>query len=74
MKTKSFILLAVCYFIAAYHVKAQTYIPFVKEGKMWTEYWEADMPTSHGIEINKMDGDTFINNKVLLLMRLKFNY
>jgi len=63
MKTKSFILLAVCYFIASYHIKAQAYIPFVKEGKMWTEYWyEGDLPY-HGINSFIMQGDTIINSK-----------
>jgi hypothetical protein len=63
MKTKLFILLAVCYLIANTLVKAQAYIPFAKNGKMWTEYWyEGDLPY-HGINSFIMQGDTIINSK-----------
>jgi len=65
MKTKSFILLAVCYLIANTLVKAQVYIPFVKEGKMWTEAWyDCDIPIWHGIDTYVMQGDTLFNTKL----------
>jgi len=65
MKTKSFILLAVCYLIANTLVKAQAYIPFAKEGKIWTEVWEdGDYPIWHGIDTYVMKGDTLFNTKL----------
>jgi len=63
MKTKSLFLLVVCYFLAVSHIKAQAYIPFVKDGKMWTEYWYAGDSPAHGIDMFVMHGDTTFNNK-----------
>ena len=64
MKTKTFILLAVCYFIAAYHIKAQAYIPFAKDGKMWTEKSSPSVAPMYSITIWKMQGDTIINGRL----------
>jgi len=64
MKTKTFILLAVCYLIANTMVKAQAYIPFTKDGKMWTEYWYSGDSPEHGINMFIMQGDTIFNSKL----------
>ncbi|NMD00741.1 MAG: hypothetical protein GYA62_13615 [Bacteroidales bacterium] len=64
MKTKLFILLAICCFFAVYHVKAQAYIPFVRDGKMWTEAWEGDSPSIHGVNIYTIAEDTLFNGKL----------
>ena len=64
MKTKTFILLAICYFIAAYHIKAQAYIPFAKDGKMWTEKSSPSVAPMYSITTWKMQGDTIINGKL----------
>jgi len=65
MKAKTFILLAVCYLIANTIVKAQAYIPFVKDSKMWTEAWDGgDYPILHGIDKYVMQGDTLFNSKL----------
>jgi len=63
MKAKTFILLAVCYLITNTMVKAQAYIPFAKDGKMWTEYWDSGDSPDHGIDMFIMQGDTIFNNK-----------
>ncbi len=64
MKTKTFILLAVCYLIANTMVKAQAYIPFTKDGKMWTEAWYGDAPYIHWVDTYTMVEDTFFNGKL----------
>jgi len=64
MKTKTFILLATCCLFTVYHVKAQAYIPFVKEGKMWTEKSSPSIEPMYSIETWEMQGDTTINGKL----------
>jgi len=64
MKTKSFILLAVCYLIANTLVKAQAYIPFAKDGKMWTEKTSPSVYPVYSIATWEMNGDTTFNGKL----------
>lgn len=43
---------------------SQSYIPFVQEGKMWTEKWEsAANPSFFGVNTYTLQADTFFNAK-----------